>query len=775
MATAEELLAAEVGDLVAADVWFEVDLEDRVIRIPKGVTNLGVKSDADVKEVKFKLPRFYHDSDLYKFKIGVDYTNAEGEPDRYEPTDVKVDGEVLTFTWVVGRHAAIYNGNVTFNLCLKLTEGKKVIKEFHTTDAVLPILDTTETCEFAIVEYTDLLEQWREQLFGSVDSIQQQINDIESNVLQTIEEKGEQVLASLPADYTETHEMASQALRTRANAIVATAEGEPVVIADASDDYLRGMRIYGKSTQVKTTGAQILPLEDFQLEDRGLKVYVDGGEVRVVGTANYTSSFNITLYGTYSSTETVFTLPAGTYTITDCMIAQYDGTDRRMWGPGSTPTFNEDFDVTWVATRSYGAKESVDEVTYPMINSGSTALPWEPYTGGIAGPNPDYPLDIANVGADSNVVISVYGKNILEPKETTGSGYTTVLNDDGSITVTGAANTTDPIYLMFYSASLADSLKLSKNVKYHLWADTPNGLSIGTKMADDKGNAYWASVETWGKYAGTEYTNLLQIYIESKGHEIGDTSLCGTYRIQLEVGDKFTGFEKYKAPQTITIPAANGLPGIPVTSGGSYTDANGQQWICDEIDLARGVYVQRCAHYMFDGSEDEPWRGIYSHEGKPFVTIDVLRGSTQYTTPMLCNYALKNTWSAENVCFINNYDEYVIGGIPLASVLTDLDTFRQHIAVTPIEVVYILETPIETRLTDAEIFAFSKLHSNYPNTTVLNDSGAWMEVDYNADLTIYVHELVHRAVDNIVTDARIQVAVDNWLNAHYTSAEGVSF
>ncbi len=44
--------------------------------------------------------------------------------------------------------------------------------------------------------------------------------------------------------------------------------------------------------------------------------------------------------------------------------------------------------------------------------------------------------------------------------------------------------------------------------------------------------------------------------------------------------------------QTLTLQTPNALPGIPVTSGGNYTDENGQQWVCDEVDLARGVRVQ---------------------------------------------------------------------------------------------------------------------------------------------------------------------------------------
>ena len=55
--------------------------------------------------------------------------------------------------------------------------------------------------------------------------------------------------------------------------------------------------------------------------------------------------------------------------------------------------------------------------------------------------------------------------------------------------------------------------------------------------------------------------------------------------------------------QTITLQTPNGLPGIPVTSGGNYTDPQGQQWICDEVDLERGVKVQRVDKAAFDNTK----------------------------------------------------------------------------------------------------------------------------------------------------------------------------
>ena len=67
--------------------------------------------------------------------------------------------------------------------------------------------------------------------------------------------------------------------------------------------------------------------------------------------------------------------------------------------------------------------------------------------------------------------------------------------------------------------------------------------------------------------------------------------------ITVTVGDGADG------QQTIALQTPNGLPGIPVTSGGNYTDASGQQWVCDEVDLERGVRVQRVDKGAFDSTK----------------------------------------------------------------------------------------------------------------------------------------------------------------------------
>ena len=118
--------------------------------------------------------------------------------------------------------------------------------------------------------------------------------------------------------------------------------------------------------------------------------------------------------------------------------------------------------------------------------------------------------------------------------------------------------------------------------------------------------------------------------------------------------------------QTLTLSTPGGLPGIPVDSGGNYTDESGQQWVCDEVDLARGKCMHRVGiidSYMDELIDD------------PYIS----------TTGQLSNGAM---------------------------------------------VYYILATPTETDLTAEEIAAYQALHTYTPNTTVSNDTGAWVKVGY---------------------------------------------
>lgn len=144
MATAEELLAA-VAD--AEDKILTADLNTRVISIPASVKVLGVKADDDVQRLRFSVPRYYGEFDLYDFKVYVNYENAKRGGDVYPVDDLALsdDNEYITFSWLVDRYAFMSEGDVKFSICMKKYEGDIVVKEFNTTFATLPVLAGLET------------------------------------------------------------------------------------------------------------------------------------------------------------------------------------------------------------------------------------------------------------------------------------------------------------------------------------------------------------------------------------------------------------------------------------------------------------------------------------------------------------------------------------------------------------------------------------------------------------------------------------------------------
>ena len=63
-------------------------------------------------------------------------------------------------------------------------------------------------------------------------------------------------------------------------------------------------------------------------------------------------------------------------------------------------------------------------------------------------------------------------------------------------------------------------------------------------------------------------------------------------------------------------------------------------------------------------------------------------------------------------------------------IATTVDEWLSWLSNNPLRVLYVLETPIETDLSDEEMAAYKALHTYTPNTTVSNDADVWMGVGY---------------------------------------------
>ena len=190
--------------------------------------------------------------------------------------------------------------------------------------------------------------------------------------------------------------------------------------------------------------------------------------------------------------------------------------------------------------------------------------------------------------------------------------------------------------------------------------------------------------------------------------------------------------------QTVSIPRT--LCGIPVTSGGNYTDENGQQWICDEVDFERGMYVQMVTDVKFDGDEGWVPFGAYNGLYRYYCLVsDAIATGTMADQRVMCSSFPTigvTAWSlVTSQCIaLHPSDKTINLFVPFAAV----DEFKAYLAYNPMIVIYQLATPNERPLSEPELAAYRALHTNKPNTTILNDSGAHMKVDYTADTRLYI-------------------------------------
>lgn len=212
MVTASELLNA--SDILT------IDLKSRVINIPAGIKALGVESDDDVQKLRFKMPRYYNEIDLSTYTIRINYENAKGEGDVGGATDIIVKPDTIEFTWVIGRHAFMYKGDVKFVVCLRKMDADNIDSEFNTTIATLPVLEGLETDEAEIEVQQDLLTTFGQEVLSRAKA-EGTFNPVKGVDYFTEAERAE-LVQNVIQDYN----------ATVANAITKTVQGSIVRIDD---------------------------------------------------------------------------------------------------------------------------------------------------------------------------------------------------------------------------------------------------------------------------------------------------------------------------------------------------------------------------------------------------------------------------------------------------------------------------------------------------------------------------------------------------------------
>lgn len=544
---------------------------------------------------------------------------------------------------------------------------------------------------------------------------------------QTAQEQAERITDS--AEQIEKNKAGVAALM-----IEESVAGEDIVISDSAEMPLRGLRLFGKSEQKQYNGHQLISAKTDSIEKNGVTFKSEYGKVILNGTASADTMFTISRAAsieegkTYTSTQTLLNgvKNAAIYSDAITLIGSM------------TATAKSSAEVNIYVYIASGAVFNNAEL-YITVEEGDTRHQWEPYTGGKPSPSPDYPQEITSAGDSGNIDIDVTGKNLVDIQNVkTFWAHTLSVSVDelnkhvgDMVTVTGTFDVT--------------SVKSDKTSDWY-------EFRIAVRNEDDSYTAYASKKLNIAPKIGDRIIVSKTVKLSKKiksillyGFGADIIGALGTSKatVQIELGGVATPYKPFEK-ETLNLITPTGLPGIPVDSDGNYTDENGQQWVCDEVDFERGVYVQRVWTKEFDGSDDELWQTYESSKYAGFVSA--ILPEKMNRRKGFCNCYIvqeeKNISTAESLwlgvsgntgMYLHNSRFY---DITLS--YKGLSNFKTYLAEHPFIVMTYLETPIETPLTADQIAAYKALTTHKTTTLISNDAGAGMEVAYVADPKTYI-------------------------------------
>lgn len=776
MSAADELLTSlsetvteHSHTVVDMDSYFVINPATRAIKNTTGRPVILIEGDHNSEIFTFEIPRYIEGHDMklctavkvHYNNIGESVDEETGETIVKENsgvadlTDLRVNPEnadTVICSWTIKRKATRLDGMMDFLIQYLCAEPDGTVTyEWHTdffTDVT--VKPGRNNGDSEIEEYTDLLEQWRARLFGAGDSVVSNIEQAtlsaqktiqqESEAQQsTIEAKGRETLDTIPPDYTELYYMAEESIRTKACAVIVDVEGKYISVNDASSNSLQSLRIFGKTNQITTTGVQLVNLPDKEFSSAGINWICRGGVVTANGTTTGTSSTTNAIYHDLTGMIGTFFISGSGSNIEVCVSVSKDGSTK--WYK------NQSFELDGTETSAiiycqvYGKNIAVNETVYPMINIGMEALPWEPYSGGYVSPSPEWKQDLDSIEKPEVRLNSLNLCNLPDMASTKISGVTWVYKN-GMVTANGTttaqsnvAPTTCPLDLLpgTYTVSGGDKgvliIILRIRGEYKNYFTSKNGKS-----------------STFDVNSG----DILYLYAQVPN---GNTVTNVTIYPMVNNGTVTLPWEPYKETQTIVSQYI--LQGIPVDSGGTYTDSNGQQWIADEIvyDYSNHAYkyVQNCFETTITDFSAAKVTAPVNGFTEGYLTCGVV---TKPKSSALCD-SFVYAGSGDKVRFaMANASIY----FTLEGELTADEWRTRMTELSPTILVPRLE-PIAHELTAEEVQAFKALHTNYSHTTFLNDSKAHMTVKYAADTKTYTDNLM--ILTDETTGTKYRLVVNN--------------
>ena len=523
---------------------------------------------------------------------------------------------------------------------------------------------TAETKAQEIADSAGQIEQNKTditQLKGDVTGLETRIDNIDDVIIETVEPLQKQ------ADRTERSLNALWKLNEGQTYDIEQIEESGMNNAPTGAKFMSPEEVYGKTEQETTNGYNLFDVS-------WLKEYVSVDGQLVTITAD---SSDVVAPGGYNTiVPTLAEFPSGTYNVKSTnplirvtIFVENNGSMTTIDSVQSAVNFPAGALVKGVRFRSAdGSSPMLGQTLYIMLEAGSVAHDWEPFTGNIPAPNPDFPEPIHSIDSFS---VKKTGKNLLDyrifDKKTVTQGVTAELNDDGTYHIYGTATGNVTLWAFGSYERKTAIFTLPKGTYY---------LSSKCVLYDYTGDL---RITKQGSFTLTEPFNVTGMSCYGLYNSVGKTVDLTVYP-QLEYGSTATAYEPYVEPITRTI-----TPPRPLNAIGNFHDM---------LSVDSGEWKYR--NQVLDITADEKLSILNNLNDTTLFKIEKslnIVESESYSEPYLCDTFTSQTASSKTDTIGSYVFDRTLRVRVSSALASTVDEFKDWLRLHPIKLVYPMETP----------------------------------------------------------------------------------
>ena len=636
---------------------------------------------------------------------------------------------------------------------------KKIVLDNHGVRTVYEQIQTIETEEqrndllapidsFYFVIETSILWRYSNGHWNQITtSPQEQIDRIVAEgtkQVKAVQDKGTEVLQSIPEDFQtqmETKLDKQQGVENAGKvlvigedgnvvpeevasgggdgiAIINTMSGEsPLVIPDSAERVNKGLELGGKTGQLNT---------------RGVNLWRSDSTVIVSGT-KYVMFDNPIQTGTY----TLSAIFANNKSASESLFSFYNEQNQNIGGGTikqggrQSKTFTltgKAVKVLFYASSGHDSSQGVTTTIKEIqLETGTTATPYEPYTGGKPSPSPEYPQEVKNAGKWNEgtqkyeVNVKVTGKNLLNLQKEPDvkglyQGWKVGNGDKGTLSIKDKGNNAD-----------------ISECYFGLNSDGTTSYSVTWLV--DNGVIKRYHIESIEKMYACMYPP----------NETIIKKITERFEIQYEYGSIATEYQPYKE-QTLALTSDR-----PITKWDKLVEQGGQiGWLYK----SRIAEIPKTGYALKNTNENR--YGVYFSKSSIFKDAVVTKGSPEKDSNIFTHFKPGNPYASNgNIAWL-----YVAGGNTDLRIKVEDETintvelFEQYISDKDIKILYETESTEFVPLPKEEQNAIRALKTYYPTTVITVDGGELdpdIKVTYTADTKNYIDNKFGKTINAMQT------------------------